>query len=76
MSENKNTYRNAFDFRKNLEARLQREAKETGIDLHRVKRRVAFDRLLARIFVHPNPPFFLNSRLEYLNTFPLAYARG
>lgn len=36
MSENKNTYRNAFDFRKNLEARLQREAKETGIDLHRV----------------------------------------
>lgn len=72
MSENK--YKNAADFRKSLEAGLQREAKETGIDLHRVKRRVAFDRLLARIFVHPNPPFFLKG--GYAMELRLAAARA
>lgn len=54
-----NKFKNAKDFRKTLEARLQREASETGVDLQRVRRQVAFDRLLARFFIHPESSFFL-----------------
>lgn len=43
-------YQSATDFRKSLEARLKRLATTTGQDLQRVRRKVAFDRLLARIF--------------------------
>ena len=42
-------YQSATDFRKSLEARLKRLATATGQDLQRVRRKVAFDRLLARI---------------------------
>jgi hypothetical protein len=42
-----------------LEVRLQRTTKEKGIDLQRVRRQVAFDRLLARFFTQPETPFFL-----------------
>lgn len=52
-------FKSAKDFRKSLEARLQRHAKEKNIDLQRVRRQVAFDRLLARLFSDSNPPFFL-----------------
>jgi hypothetical protein len=45
-----NTFKNSQDFRKSLEVRLQRTAKEKGIDLQRIRRQVAFDRLLARVF--------------------------
>ena len=43
-------YQSATDFRKSLEARLKRLATTTGQDLQRVRRKVAFDHLLARIF--------------------------
>jgi hypothetical protein len=39
--------------------RLQRTAKEKGIDLQRIRRQIAFDRLLARFFAQPETPFFL-----------------
>jgi hypothetical protein len=54
-----NTFKTAQDFRKSLEVRLQRTAKEKGVDLQRIRRQVAFDRLLARFFVNPETPFFL-----------------
>ncbi len=54
-----NTFKNSQDFRKSLEVRLQRTAKEKGIDLQRLRRQVAFDRLLARFFTQPETPFFL-----------------
>jgi hypothetical protein len=52
-------FKSAEDFRKSLEHRLQQEAKSKGIDLQRVRRKVAFDRLLARLFSESDPPFFL-----------------
>lgn len=52
-------FKNAQDFRKSLEVRLQKVAKERGIDLQRIRRKVAFDRLLARFFAHSESPFFL-----------------
>lgn len=54
-----NNFKNSQDFRKSLEVRLQRTAKEKGIDLQRIRRQVAFDRLLARFFTQPETPFFL-----------------
>jgi hypothetical protein len=43
-------FKTATDFRKSLEARLQVISKKTNVDLQRLRRKVAFDRLLARIF--------------------------
>lgn len=43
-------FKTATDFRKSLEARLKIIAEKTNQDLQRVRRKVAFDRLLARIF--------------------------
>lgn len=54
-----NKFNTAQDFRKSLEIRLQKMAKDKGIDLQRIRRKVAFDRLLARLFVKPDPQFFL-----------------
>lgn len=43
-------------FRQCLESRLQAVSKETGIDLQRVRRKVAFERFLARLFsIQPYP---------------------
>lgn len=47
------------DFRKQLEANLQTRALETGESIHRLRRKVAFDRLLARIAAQEPPSFFL-----------------
>src|SRR3990167_3903323 len=52
-------FKNSQDFRKSLEVRLQKAAKEKGIDLQRIRRQVAFYRLLARFFAQPETPFFL-----------------
>jgi len=52
-------FKTATDFRKSLEARLKSLALETGVDLQRLRRKVAFDRLLARIFSQEDTPFFL-----------------
>jgi hypothetical protein len=43
-------------FRQSLESRLKAIAKERAIDLQRVRRKVAFERFLARLFsVQPYP---------------------
>ncbi len=44
------SYKTAGAFRTALETRLQSRAREEGTDLQRLRRQVAFDRLLARIF--------------------------
>jgi predicted nucleotidyltransferase component of viral defense system len=49
MDETK-SYKTAGAFRTALETRLQSHAREEGTDLQRLRRQVAFDRLLARIF--------------------------
>ena len=43
-------YATAAGFRRALEDRLQDIARKEGIDLQRLRRQVAFDRLLARLF--------------------------
>ena len=52
-------FKSATDFRKSLEARLKTVAQTTGQDLQRLRRKVAFDRLLARIFQGNNESRFL-----------------
>lgn len=54
-----NTFKNSQDFRKSLEVRLKRISKEKGIDLQRIRRQIAFDRLLARFFIQSDTQFFL-----------------
>lgn len=44
------TFKTATDFRKSLEARLKSISEKTNQDLQRLRRKVAFERLLARIF--------------------------
>jgi len=46
-------------FRIALEARLRNTAQERGTDLQRLQRGIAFDRLLARLFVADDPPWVL-----------------
>lgn len=46
-------------FRAALEARLRNIAQQEGTDLQRLQRRVAFERLLARLFVGDAPPWML-----------------
>jgi hypothetical protein len=54
----KKQYDNALDFRKSLEERLKNQSRKTGVDLQRLRRQVAFDRLLCRLF-----KFFSNDLL-------------
>lgn len=44
------TFSTPASFRQSLEQRLQKIAKETGVDLQRIRRKVAFERFLARLF--------------------------
>lgn len=46
-------------FRSALEARLRLMAQQRGIDLRRLYRWVAFERLLARLFAPTSPPWVL-----------------
>jgi len=46
-------------FRVALEVRLRDIALSRGADLQRLQRRVAFERLLARLFTQPDPPWLL-----------------
>src|SRR5439155_26068102 len=48
-------YATAGAFRTALEARLNERARRDGVDLHRLRQQVAFDRLLARMF-DPSQP--------------------
>ncbi len=67
-------FKSASDFRKSLEARLQTLAMKTGEDLQRLRRKVAFDRFLARIFAQENPGFFLKG--GYAMELRLGHARA
>lgn len=49
------SYATATSFRRALEDRLQDIAKKEGVDLQRLRRQVAFDRLLARLFQGGQP---------------------
>ncbi|MBZ5585507.1 MAG: nucleotidyl transferase AbiEii/AbiGii toxin family protein [Acidobacteriia bacterium] len=53
------TYSTAGAFRRALEERLRRIALAEQIDLSRLRRQVAFDRLLARLFRETRPPWAL-----------------
>ena len=52
-------YQNAVSFRQALESRLTQISKDTGIDLQWLRKQVAFDRLLARIFLKEDKPRWL-----------------
>ena len=52
-------YASAAAFRVALEERLKRLAQEESLDLRRVRRQAAFDRLLCRLFANPNAPWLL-----------------
>ena len=52
-------YQTASAFRAALEERLKRAARERHTDLMRLRRQVAFDRLLARLFAQPDAPWML-----------------
>ena len=54
-----NEYATAGAFRRALQDRLAATAKSEGVDLRRIRRQVAFDRLLARLFSSTNPPWVL-----------------
>ncbi len=53
------TFKNAADFGKGLEARLLKQAQSTGIDLQRIRKQVAFERFLARLFRQEHSPWIL-----------------
>ncbi|MFN4805014.1 MAG: nucleotidyl transferase AbiEii/AbiGii toxin family protein [Akkermansiaceae bacterium] len=53
------SYANAFAFRRALEDRLNAASKTEGVDLQRMRRQVAFDRLLVRLFAEGSPPWRL-----------------
>jgi hypothetical protein len=52
-------YASATAFRVALEDRLKRLAQEESVDLQRVRRQAAFDRLLCRLFAKPDAPWLL-----------------
>jgi predicted nucleotidyltransferase component of viral defense system len=52
-------FKTSADFRKSLESRLKTIATEKGENLQRLRRKVAFDRLLARLFSSEEQNFFL-----------------
>ncbi len=72
MNETKN-YSTATAFRRALEDRLAMFAKKEGVDLQRMRRQVAFDRLLVRLFANNNPPWLLKG--GYALELKLALAR-
>ena len=52
-------YSNAESLRKALEDRISNISKKQGFDIQRLRRDVAFDRLLVRLFQMPSPPWAL-----------------
>ena len=52
-------YASAAAFRVALESRLNKMAQKEGLDLQRLRRQAAFDRLLCRLFASPDAPWLL-----------------
>jgi hypothetical protein len=52
-------YASAAAFRSALEDRLKRWARDESLDLQRLRRQAAFDRLLCRLFANPEAPWLL-----------------
>jgi hypothetical protein len=52
-------YASATAFRVALESRLKKMAQAEGLDLQRLRRQAAFDRLLCRLFAEPDAPWLL-----------------
>lgn len=67
-------FKTATDFRKSLDARLQARSAKTGEDMQRLRRKVAFDRFLARIFHQDTPNFYLKG--GYAMELRIAHARA
>jgi predicted nucleotidyltransferase component of viral defense system len=67
-------FKTATDFRKSLEARLQTHAVKTGEDVQRLRRKIAFDRFLARIFHQDTSNFCLKG--GYAMELRIAHARA
>lgn len=59
MTDKPRRYADARAFRRALEDRLKQKSKAEGLDLQRLMREVAFDRLLARLFVQESAPWVL-----------------
>lgn len=59
MHDSMSTYSTASAFRRALEDRLAAASKAEGTDLQRMRRQVAFDRLLVRLFAEGSPPWRL-----------------
>ena len=68
------TFKTATAFRKSLESRLMNISQETNIDLQRLRRKVAFDRLLARFFVNGSNTWVLKG--GYALEIRFAHARA
>lgn len=57
MSPDKRKYATPTAFRRALEDRLGKQARAGGGDVQRLRREVAFERLLARLFASASPPW-------------------
>lgn len=68
------TYATATAFRQALEARLMNIARAENTDVQRLRRQVAFDRLLTRLFYDPSAPWALKG--GYAMELRLAKARA
>ena len=68
------TFKTATAFRKSLENRLMNISQETNVDLQRLRRKVAFDRLLARFFVNGSNTWVLKG--GYALEMRFAHARA
>lgn len=68
------SYKSATDFRRALEHRLQNEGEKSGQNLQRLRRKVAFNRFLARIFADSASPWILKG--GYAMELRLAHARA
>jgi hypothetical protein len=67
-------YASARDFRRALEDRLQGISQRDHVDLQRLRREVAFDRMLARFFATDPAPWVLKG--GYLMELRLQMARS
>lgn len=59
MTRNHQEYASAAAFRMALESRLNSKAKTANTDVQRLRRQVAFDRFLSRLFVDGSAPWLL-----------------